>query len=752
MQPVTTPERDLVLVGGGHAHVQVIKQWMMSPVEGVALTVVLDRAEALYSGMVPGFVAGDFDAAECTIDLVPLVRRAGGSVVLSAATRIDPVERRIELEGRPPIAFDVASLDVGSTVRGLELKGVERFALATRPIGRFVERLDEAVRSLRERFEANPDGSPQRVVVVGAGAAGVEIACTLHARLGDLARRFEWSLLSPDAQPMGGAKPSLRRAVQKALDERGIRFVPRSQVVEVRRDAVSTVRPASAPAAASGDRHDHPADLVIWAAGGAALPVCTSSPLPLDEAGFVRVGADLRVEGSDTLFAAGDCAAFTPQRLPKAGVYAVRQGPVLSRNLRATLEGRRLEPYRPQRDFLHLLNLGDGRAIAHRNGVSFAGRAPWRLKERIDRAFMEKFQVLDGAGRPSPSFPSMQGDEAEMECGGCAAKVDPRSLEAALAELAAAPDDPSVLLGLDRPDDAAALQLPGGDVLLATVDGFRAFDDDPWLVARVAAQNALSDVYAKGGTPRHALALVTVERSTPERTRRRLDQVLAALRHELDAAGVSLVGGHTTVGPELFVGLTITGTMPGETAPLAVDRLRPHDRLVLTKPLGTGVVLAADMRGLAPGHIWQSTVDSMLRSNADAARLALEHDVAAATDVSGFGLLGHLGEMLQASRVDATIDVAQVPALPGALDFFARGLHSTAHAANAEARRFTVKGELPDASTIDLLIDPQTSGGLLVAVAPNDADAYVTALHQAGDPTARIIGHIHPGPGQAHLA
>ncbi len=750
MQASTAPERDLLLIGGGHAHVQVIKKWMMQPVPGVALTVVLDRMEALYSGMVPGFVAGEFDATDCTIDLLPLVRRAGGSVVLSAATRIDPEARVVELADRAPITYDVASIDVGSTVRGRDLPGVTRFALATRPIGLFVERLDEEVNALRARFEASPDGAPLRVVVVGAGAAGVEIACTLHARLGDLARRFEWSLLSPDEGPMASSKPSLRRAVQRALDRRGIRFVPRSQVVEVRRDSVSTKRPG----AASSERLDHPADLVVWAAGGAALPVCTDSPLPHDDGGFVRVREDLRVEGYDTLFAVGDCAAFTPSPLPKAGVYAVRQGPVLSENLRATLEGRPLRPYRPQRDFLHLLNVGGGRAIAHRNGLSFESRSMWRLKEWIDRGFMAKFQALDAEGRPSTAFGaggSMSDGDEPMDCGGCAAKVGARSLEDALAGMAKPPEDPSVLLGLGRPDDAAALQLPGGDVLLATVDGFRGFDPDPWLVARVAAQNALSDVYAKGGTPRHALALVTVERGAPARARRRLEQVLGALRHELDAAGVSLVGGHSTIGPELFVGLTITGTMPGEHSPLAIDRLRPGDQLVLTKPLGTGVVLAADMRGLAPGRVWQATIESMLRPNADAARLALEHDVAAATDVSGFGLLGHLGEMLQASGVDAVIDVDRVPALPGALDLLARGIRSTAHEANAEAARFTPTGSLADGPTTDLLLDPQTSGGLLVAVSTADAASYLDALHRAGDPHARIIGETKPGRGQVHF-
>ncbi|HEU4429482.1 MAG TPA: bifunctional NADH dehydrogenase FAD-containing subunit/selenide, water dikinase SelD, partial [Myxococcota bacterium] len=137
--------RELVLVGGGHAHVQVLRRWAMAPLAGVRLTVVLDRAEAVYSGMVPGFVAGDYTAAECEIDVVPLARRAGARVILEAASELDAHARRIGFAERPALAYDVASLDVGSGVRGLELPGVAEHALATRPIRDFVDRLDAAL-------------------------------------------------------------------------------------------------------------------------------------------------------------------------------------------------------------------------------------------------------------------------------------------------------------------------------------------------------------------------------------------------------------------------------------------------------------------------------------------------------------------------------------------------------------------------------------------------------------------------------
>jgi selenide,water dikinase len=369
--------RDVVLVGGGHTHVQILRSWTVRPVAGVRLTLVLDRPEAVYSGMVPGFVAGDYAARELEIDVVALARRAGAAVVLAPATGIDAVARRVHVEGRAPIAWDVVSLDVGSTVRSHDLPGVREHALATRPIRLLVDRVGarvaEAVRST---------AGTTRIVVVGAGAAGVELACTLDARVRSLGARAEVTVVSDETELLSGYP---RRVAARMLDElarRGIAVRLGARAVAVERDAlmVGTGRLA--------------ADLVVWATGAAPLPFLAEAPLPRDAQGFVRVRPTLQVEGHDDLFAVGDCAALTSAPwVRKAGVYAVREGPILDANLRALLDGTRLRRYRPQRDFLSLLNLGDRRALAAKWGLVAAGGWVWRWKDRIDRRFVERFAV-----------------------------------------------------------------------------------------------------------------------------------------------------------------------------------------------------------------------------------------------------------------------------------------------------------------------------------------------------------------------
>jgi selenide,water dikinase len=724
---------DLVLVGGGHAHVQVLRRIAMRPIPGVRVVLVVDAPEALYSGMVPGCIAGDYSIADASIDLVPLARRAGARVVVAPALRVDPRARRIEIEGRPALGYDVASLDVGSTVRGLEVPGVREHALATRPIGAFVRQLEA---QLARAGLARPVG-PLRVAIVGAGVAGVELAFCLEARLRAGGVRAEICLFGDAAEPAPGQSAGLVRRLRREAARRGIELELAARVVGVEKDRVRL----------EGDLHGRAADLVVWATGAAPTPLLEASDLPRDERGFARVGETLEVADCEGLFAAGDCAALEEHPwVPRAGVYAVREGPILAANLRARMEGGRLRRYRPQRDFLALLNLGDRRALGAKRGIAFAGGWVWRWKDRIDRRFVERFRVLEADGAVAAHFPDSAGmalGAEAMECGGCAAKLGPTELARGLARLPRGPADPSVVLGLDTPDDAAALREVDGGLLLATVDAFRAFTDDPWLVGRVAAVNAASDVYAKGGRPRHALALVTVPERDAARAEETLHQVLAGIRAAFDPLGISLVGGHTTVGSELFVGLTVMGRLEASEPPLSLAAARPGDELVLTKPLGTGVVLAADMRGLAQGAWVLEAQASMLRANALAARVARSCGATAATDVSGFGLGGHASELARASGLVAELRLRALPALTGALGLLARGVRSTFHAQNMRsAAALSVDPAAAGDLGLELLFDPQTSGGLLFGVAPERKAEALQALHDAGDLRAAVIGSL----------
>ncbi len=369
----------VVLVGGGHAHVQLLERWIRDPLPGALVTLVVDRTVAVYSGMVPGFVAGDYEVRDLSIDLAPLARRAGVELIVAPAIGLDPDGKRILLRGREPLGYDLASLNVGSAVRGLELPGVAGHALPTRPIGVFVDevrsRLDAARRRRAEK--------PVRLVVVGAGSGGVELAFVSRARLVAAgAPPPAVTVVDSGDGPLRGYPVGLIRRVRRHASAAGIVFRTGAKVAGVEPDGLLLQ---------GGERLE--SDLVLWATGAAPNGFTRDVPLRKDPNGFLLVRDTLEVEGYDGLLAVGDCAvpASAPW-VPRAGVYSVREGPVAERNLRARLACRPLESYRPQRDFLSLLNIGHGRAVGCKWGLSFEGRWTFRWKDRLDRSFVERFR------------------------------------------------------------------------------------------------------------------------------------------------------------------------------------------------------------------------------------------------------------------------------------------------------------------------------------------------------------------------
>lgn len=372
----TNDSKHVVLVGAGHAHVLVLDRWAADPPANTRITVVTDRPESTYSGMVPGVVAGDYRAEEASIAVAPLAQRAGARLVLGRARRIHPDRAAVVLDDGTELGYDVASLDVGSSIRGLDLPGVREHALATRPIGEFTSRLDGRIRKLAAGRDARA-----RVVVVGAGAAGVELAFTLHARLVAAGVRPEVLLECGNGGLLTSYGSRVQRFVEREAAARSISIRATSDATHVDAHGV-------------GFTTGHvPANLVVWATGAAAPDLVSGSPLPHDPNGFVRVDSSLEVHGHRGLFAAGDCASIEGKaRVPKAGVLAVRAAPVLDANLRAALSGSPLVEFHPQRHFLSLLNLGNRRALATKWGLAVSGRLAWIWKDRIDRRFVERFR------------------------------------------------------------------------------------------------------------------------------------------------------------------------------------------------------------------------------------------------------------------------------------------------------------------------------------------------------------------------
>jgi selenide,water dikinase len=344
----------------------------------------------------------------------------------------------------------------------------------------------------------------------------------------------------------------------------------------------------------------------------------------------------------------------------------------------------------------------------------------------------------------SPRIDAPQNNSMQfpMRCFGCGSKIGANILSAALERLHLPPDG-RTKLGLESPDDATVLDRNAAPVDVLSVDFFPAFMDDPYLVGRIAVLNSLSDLWAMGSEPLGAMAIVTLPAGSPTQQTEMLYQLLAGGVRELTAAGATLWGGHTTEGPELTVGYTVAGKLDGR-APFTKGNLKPGDRLILTKPIGTATLLAAQRQGLCRAHWFEAMLESMLRSNAAAAQLARTFNVHAVTDVTGFGLAGHLLEMLDASRVSAKLSLGALPLLAGFAELNASGIRSSLDPANraSESRCRLARPELATRPEYHALFDPQTSGGLLIAVPADRAAEFVKNLQAIGIPAAVEIGEV----------
>ena len=762
MRPISAITQDLVLIGGGHSHAIALRQFGMNPIPGVRLTLITDVTDTPYSGMLPGYVAGLYGFDECHIDLRPLANFAGARLVVDRAVELDLAHNRVICANRPAIAFDLLAIDIGSTPAVAAVPGAADYAIPVKPISQFLSRWDALVQQL-----AQPDyalGGALSLGIVGGGTGGVELALAVQSRLQQIGRQAGASapnltlhLFQRGPELMPERRPWVRRKMQQILESRGVQLHLNEAVSRVGEDWVQCESGLKVAC-----------DQLFWVTQAAAAAWLRTSGLATCDRGFIQVNDCLQSTSHPQVFAAGDVATMVNHPRPKAGVFAVRQGKPLYTNLRRALQQQPLQPFVPQKEFLILIGLGDRTAVASRGAIGLGAAAwIWQWKDRVDRAFMQQFTSLKPmtagmkTGMETGALVGLRGARIDsstpslntMPCAGCGSKIGSSVLGRSLARVRqdlggsiggsiGALDRDDILIGLDAPDDAAVISIPSGQVLVQTVDYFRALVNDPFVFGQIAATHALGDLFAMGATPHSALAIATLPDATDAKHEELLYQLLSGAVKVLTQAGAVLIGGHTSTDSGLSFGLACNGlAMPEQL--LRKSGMTPGDVLILTKPLGTGTLFAADMQLKAKGRWIEAAIQSMLSSNQAAAQMFQTHQATACTDITGFGLLGHLSEMLRASQVAAEISLAALPLLDGARDTLHQGILSSLHPQN-----LTAAAQIQNLAAVSahplfpLLFDPQTCGGLLASVPAATASKCLNALRTHGYASSQAIGQV----------
>jgi len=756
--------RDVVLVGGGHSHVILIRMWAMQPIPGVRLTLVSEKVNTPYSGMLPGLIAGHYSESDVHIDLARLCSWANVRFIEQCVSKISLDTKTIGLSvpnnsastgfySRPDIAFDLLSLDTGSTPQ-LSVSGAKQFSVPVKPVHGFYQRWQSVLARVSSRQEkstqtvptqenspSSEDSSgtePISIGVVGSGAGGFELVMAMRHAMSENVASCHWIIRGE--RVLKNRPESVSDRALRAAQDAGVVIHTAFDVVDVQRSSVH----------ARDGRNLH-LDEIVWCTAAKAPSWPEEAGLKVDERGFVLTNAHLQSVNAEFVFATGDIG--TQQNTPsdKAGVFAVRQAPVLFQNIRRYLLGKNLKVYRPQNDFLSLMATGKKSAIGNRSFLTVQGTWVWHLKDAIDQKFMNQFRHLPimKAGRGYFKVPRAilrnstvseeEASSSEMRCHGCGAKVGATILDSVLQEINSVSSADVVSDSNDAGD--AAVVLTDSRQLVQSVDQITAVCDDPYVFGRIAAVHALSDVVAAGASAHSAQVLVGIPFADQRIVKRDLQQLMSGVVDALNEDECSLIGGHTSEDASLRLGFVVNGFRSPHSS-VQREGVKVGDQLVLSKPIGTGVVLAGMMQRLAAGSDVQLVLNSMLQSNRVAATVLYQNGAKQVTDVTGFGLLGHLLRLLEPHNAGAVVDLQNVPVFNGAMALTDNGVASTLLEQNQHVLEQVSGDGLHSSGWRNLLCDPQTSGGLLAVVPASQSDEIVIQLRNSGYESACVVGSI----------
>ncbi len=668
--------------------------------------------------MFPGVISGKYKIDDAAIDLFSLANRAGVSFVLAEIKALDPHRKILLLTNRNPINFSTISLDIGSeTISNYKsnLHFTNNSICKIKPFCKafaWIKKLDEDPVSQ----EIKP------VTIVGSGHAAIEIALALRKR---------WPLRELQLKAY---RRKLKRSYIKDLSAKNIRLIEPQDITE---------------------------GPVLLCTGSQPHQLLKEAGLELNSVGRVLTKDTFQVLNHPNIFAAGDCAVIVNQERPPSGVWAVRSARPLALNLEKFCRGSRVVSWKPRKFALQLIGSNSIKTLPSAwaswgsilVGPNFLF---WKVKELIDRRFIAMFN----------SSRSMEehNETASLLCRGCASKIASSTLKEALLEadldhLAQSPEDASLITTSNK-----------GENIVQTVDGFPALLSDPWLNSRLTTLHACSDVWATGASVFSAQAVITLPQVSSSLQKELLVQCISGIQSALEPQSARLVGGHTfesrselsdpiTLGIE--ISLCVNGQLPSNQSPLRKDGLEPDDALLISRSLGSGILFAGAMRGQTLIADIDSALDQMSKSQ----HMILRNDylkedlggtfpglVHACTDITGFGLLGHLNEMLSSSnharsaigkeQLQIYLNAKSIPALQGVNNLLRKGITSTfadsnrsflslLHPSkNLNPSIYLDLADIPKESyehqrIKELIIDPQTCGPLVIACSQEDAHKLI---------------------------
>jgi selenide,water dikinase len=710
----SSPKKRLILLGGSLAHAQVLQSLHHNPRPDIAITLISDAPTSLFAGKLPEYLAGQCELKDLVIDWVQMCAQTGTRFLNAEVDGILAGKKLVSMKGRGSIAYDVLSIGLGGAPlfqgKGAELAlSLSRFEQAEKRLLEWTQ----APQAQQKNWAGEIQSSGPKISIVGGGAAGVELGFALGRYFRKRNFKPEMTIYESQSVVLPHHNWLTRRAIIKDLDKNKIRVKVNSQVAEIDGHSIRV---------AGGDPET--SDFTWLATGISALPLLKTSELELHN-GFVLVTDGLQsVSHPDVFSVGGSCWIEKQKRMLRSSSSTLKQGLVLAENLFSYLDQKRLSVYKPKKTSSLILPNGVGEAYYSYGLLHAQGPRVMKLKARRDARFLSRTRFEKK--KPKRRFHSPTPD---IESNGV-----PLSLQVLETEIR-------------KIDFYQGSPVAPSKYLIQNLATFQNFSSDPFLFGQTSAHGALLDLYAVGATPLSAQVVVSLPKhGSPSFLVEDLQQILLGIASVFNPRKIFLMSAQAAWSEALGLSIVVNAFEDSDRL-FQKKQLQVGDQIVLTKPLGTGTLLKAHSTQKLDGKSFQALTSTLLQSSEWASRLFKEVDGRSASSIKQMGLAGALEEMLELSGHGASLDVDHLPCIEGSKSWLTK-TPADSHHANRESSKLMPEdlGTLRDKVEFDMLFDPQTCGGLILAVPANRAREFVQVLKSEGYTHATTIGAITSGP------
>tara|TARA_B100000900_G_scaffold127796_1_gene107985 strand:- start:2495 stop:4654 length:2160 start_codon:yes stop_codon:yes gene_type:complete len=683
-------KKQLVLLGGGHAHIQVLRKLCMNFYEGLHVILINNSMESAYSGMTPAYIQDYYKIKEIMIDLQRLCFNAGVTFINDEVIQLKTEEKKVILKNRPSIHYDLLSINTGCISKKNNIK------IHKNSKNIFIKPINNLIKNLNTLDKIIKNTNNTKINIIGGGVAAFEISFALRVRFQN---RISITIISKNILLEKNLNNKTITELKKISENMSI-SLKEIDVIEIKKNELLL-----------SNGEIFPSDLNLISTGVQIPQWIQNSSLKKNN-GFIGIKTNLQSINDDNIFAAGDVASIQDYLRPKSGVMAVRQGQILKENIFLKIQGKKLMKFQPQKNWLYIIGTYPNKALLNYLNFSFHSKWCWALKKWIDKSFMKKFSFPNKLNMKKKIISeNIKISNQEMYCQGCGSKISKATLMDYLSQSS----------NNNELADSSIVNFSNNQIL-QTIDHIKLFNSiDPFDFGIISYLHSQNDIIAAGGSVHSINISVGVPFGDENIEKFYLESFMKGVEYFSKFENASIISGHSyqTFEP----GITIN--MNGIYKHLSKKTLaKKNDLIYLSKPLGVGYLLAAYFKNsaLLDSKDFNEILSMMKLSNKNASEIAKKHQTKSMTDISGFGLASHLGDICKSSGLTANIHLGEKVLINPNLDIL-KNFQSTGHKSNYKSVSQYINSE-GNSPYLDILYDPQTNGPLLMIIEKNKKDFF----------------------------